>query len=185
MGCSCYSVNSLLWCCYKNSILSHSLRGCAPAKETLVCHTHLSREGAWRVLLVPVGPESGGTRREHGCTDTQTHSVARAGKPRWVGERPAAWRAHYPRPHAQEKSSGGHFSRIPQSWSLGHPRASAVIDHLGAPHTSWTHVASGVPQAWPWCQGGPCPALWSATVAMDARGYQPERGLRAEGLCRF
>lgn len=104
--------------------------------------SHTSVKG--RGLASVACPRGSRERRDSARTrmHKQTQSVAHSGKPRWVGERPAAWRAHYPRLHAQEKSSGGHFSRIPQSWSLGHPRASAVIDHLGAPHTSWTHVAS-------------------------------------------
>ena len=104
--------------------------------------SHTSVKG--RGLASVACPRGSRERRDSARTrmHKQTQSVAHAGKPGWVGERPAAWRAHYPRPQAQEKSSGGHFSRIPQSWSLGHPRASAVIDHLGAPHTSWTHVAS-------------------------------------------
>ena len=158
----------------------------APQRRRHLCVTHICQgKGLGECCLSPWVQRAEGPGAN---TDAQTHRriawLTPGSQGGWeTGLQPGGLIT--PRPHAQEKSSGGHFSRIPQSWSLGHPRASAVIDHLGAPHTSWTHVASGVPQAWPWCQGGPCPALWSATVAMDARGYQPERGLRAEGLCRF
>lgn len=71
--------------------------------------------------------------------------------------------------------------------TLWDPGTSAMIDHLGAPYTSWTDIplvlfgcglgsreVCILPCGQPWL-------LWSAVVAVDTCGYQPEQRVRGRG----
>lgn len=84
-----------------------------------------------------------------------------------------------------QRSGFSYWSRIPQSWCPGHTCASAMTDHLGAPHTSWTHSPFRFAQRWPCFQRSLHPPLWSAMVAMDTRGYSRGRASGTRGFVKL